>query len=207
MKKTKVLVMALAVVLCLSFAATANAATLSPVGGATSVVSDVPAGVHIVTQAITSTQESAINAAISQNNIAGKLVIMQDISLKKADGSAYTPGSPVTFKMFYSVHSYDKATVVHIKQDGSVELIPATCFDGYVEFPMSSFSPVGLVVQAGTAPSGSDSSSTAATTSVSPKTDDTGSMPAVWYIVAAAAAAVIVGVVVYTLKTKKENLS
>lgn len=206
MKKTKILVMTLAIVLCLSLSTTAYAATTStgsPVGGGTSIISDVPAGVHIVAGSVDAAKTATINSAITQNNIQGTMVSLQDIHMEDANGVAYNPSvnNPVKLRIYYAVHPYDKATIAHLRQDGVVEFISATCFEGYVEFSLTSFSPVGLIVQPGTAPA--DSSSASAT--VSPKTNEAADFTAVWYIVAAAAAIVLAASIRTILKTGKER--
>lgn len=208
--KKKILVMTLAIVLCLSVSTTAFATSNpSPVGGSTSIVSEVPDGVHIVEQPMTAEKQEAINDAIAQNNVEGTLLLTQDIHLEYTGGMTYFPSAgdpPIVFKMYCSVHPYDKATIIHITQAGQVEIIPATCYEGYVEFGLTSFSPVGLVVQAGTAPASGDSSSTTTTAAaVSPKTSEAANTSAIWYIVAAAAAVVLVSSIRMVRRAGKEK--
>ena len=149
----------------------------------------IPQGLICVQQPI-SVEEGlklaeAIQKVIRELNINVKNQFMINLSLT-LNGQPYDQqGKPITFTMIYSgVRPWDKAMIVHIKHDGSYELINAVCGYDQISFTMTSLSPLALLITEGAA---AVDSSAINTTVLSPKTNDTNGTSVLWFIAGAAA--------------------
>ncbi len=135
---------------------------------------------------------AAVQSAARSRGITVKNQFMINLSLR-LNGQAYDQqGKPITFTMIYSgIRPWDKALIVHLKHDGSFELIDAVCGYDEISFTLTSLSPLALLITQGTE---SVDSTAKNTTALSPKTDESSGFPYWWIIVAAALILSVIGV-------------
>ena len=159
--------------------------------------SGIPKGLLIVKNPLSAEDAliltNAIQSAIQSRHFTGQYQqFMIDLSLT-LDGQPYDQqGKAITFKMIYSgIKPWDKALIVHIKHDGTVELVDAICETDSITFTLTSLSPIALLVMKGTETV--DSSATT-TTVLSPKTNETDKTIPIWLIAAALIGIASIGV-------------
>ncbi len=177
----KVLGVVLAIVLCLSIGSVAFAeeSPVGPIGvgpgekmegNCPTEFSGTPEG---VTGSISAMSIDAINAlrAYTESNFDKETmcIIIGDIKLFNADGSAYTGGA--TLKVYSSyIKAGDEIYALHYKNGGAVEKIKASeVGDGYFIFTTDSLSPFMYAKLSGSTPGGGGGG-TSETTDKSPKT-------------------------------------
>ncbi len=112
-----------------------------------------------------------LTAYATQHGIAGTVNFLQDITMTNAAGQEVQPENGNT-RLRINVPGLtpqDTVTVLHIKNDGSVEEIrPVDVYNGYVEFTATSFSVYSVIVH----------KASGTTSAFSPQTG-TASLPAV----------------------------
>ena len=74
------------------------------------------------------------------------MFILKDIHFTNTkDGSEWQPTKPVKIKIpMVDIGDYENAIIVHITDDGKIELIKGTVKDGMIEFEADSFSLYGI---------------------------------------------------------------
>ncbi len=170
MKKIRAIAMSFVLAVALLVPMVVSAA--SPVSGPVEAIG-VPAGVTVSYSATISNEATTTFVNYVKANAAklpGTLVMYADISLKDANGNPYAPGTVVTLKVAVpGVASGDSVTVLHATP-GGVEQLGATCYNGYVTFSTSSFSPFAFILNKAAGTSGGGAAATGGTTAKSPAT-------------------------------------
>ena len=98
---------------------------------------------NVVKQEITDDQKAKVSEALGGE---GELFILKDIHFTNTkDGSEWQPTKPVKIKIpMVDIGDYENAVIVHITDDGKIELIKGTVKDGMIEFEADSFSLYGI---------------------------------------------------------------
>jgi hypothetical protein len=128
-------------------------------------VANVPTGVYLDegnTRTIIGAQRTTLMNQIDAGQAPGTLIALEGIVLRNPDGSIYKGKATVTLDL-PDIKVGDNVTIVHYKEDGTVEYLkPIKIENGRVTFE-STFSPIAVVVQVG---------STMTSVSTSPKTGE-----------------------------------
>ncbi|MDO5414458.1 MAG: DUF4430 domain-containing protein [Bacillota bacterium] len=98
---------------------------------------------NVVKQEITDDQKAKVSEALGGE---GEVFILKDIHFTNTkDGSEWQPTKPVKIKIpMVDIGDYENAVIVHITDDGKIELIKGTVKDGMIEFEADSFSLYGI---------------------------------------------------------------
>ena len=98
---------------------------------------------NVVKQEITDDQKAKVSEALGGE---GEVFILKDIHFTNTkDGSEWQPTKPVKIKIpMVDIGDYENAVIVHITDDGMIELIKGTVKDGMIEFEADSFSLYGI---------------------------------------------------------------
>lgn len=98
---------------------------------------------NVVKQEITDDQKAKVSEALGGE---GEVFILKDIHFtNNKDGSEWQPTKPVKIKIpMVDIGDYENAIIVHITDDGKIELIKGTVKDGMIEFEADSFSLYGI---------------------------------------------------------------
>ena len=98
---------------------------------------------NVVKQEITDEQKAAVSEALGGE---GELFILKDIHfINTKDGSEWQPTKPINIKIpMVEIGDYENAVVVHITDDGKIELINGPVKDGMIKFEADSFSLYGI---------------------------------------------------------------
>ncbi len=115
--------------------------------------SEVPGGNSIIISPLPSEKQQEdlekLTDYAEKNNISGTVTFLEDITMKDANGNEVQPSGNNT-KIRIDVPGLttkDTVTVLHIKDDGSVEqILPVWVYMGYVEFYPTSFSTYSVIV-------------------------------------------------------------
>jgi LPXTG-motif cell wall-anchored protein len=220
MKRMKLVILTMALSLMMSVEAFA-----APSAGGTVQVSQEPQQVSVVKSDGTVSTETVIptvsgtSQTISINEIHDAIgtpnecsVYLMDVSLALAEtGEKVKLNGSVTLSFSVpNVISSTKVVVVHWKDDGTKEVLPATAGDGRISVTFTSLSPIAIIVEnvssaggnannggggssSGSSSSGSSSAAPASTpTGTSPKTGETSMIYAVEGLAVLAAIGVVV---------------
>ena len=147
----KIIFFTIVLLVCL-FGATAAA---SPIAGSGEIIK-APAGyTNLIIGSVTSQIEDTFAQYGIDNKIEGKLITVKDISITNENGDKLVGEATISINIA-GLKSGDKVTLVHLKDDGTYEIIEGVVVeDGKITFT-STFSYFGIYV--------------AATTGTSPKT-------------------------------------
>ncbi len=131
----------------------AETLTYNPTGTVDLGNSTVPGGntLHVTERSETQKQQDfeKLHNYAQKNNITGTVHFLADITMKDASGSEVQPqnGNTRIRISVPGVTAADTVTVLHIKDDGTVEEIrPVDVYNGYVEFYPTSFSVYNVIV-------------------------------------------------------------
>jgi hypothetical protein len=149
MKLKKIVLIITALLVCL---AGATAATESPIAGTGEII-DAPDGyTNLVIGSVTSEIEGTFAQYAAGNNIGGTLIAIKGIQITNENGDVLTGEATISINV-PGLKSGDKVTLVHLKDDGTFEIIEGVVVeDGKVTFT-STFSYFGFYVQSSTATS------------------------------------------------------
>jgi len=98
---------------------------------------------NVVKQEITDDQKAKVSEVLGGE---GEVFILMDIHFTNTkDDSEWQPTKPVKIKLpMVDIGDYENAIIVHITDDGKIELIKGTVKDGMIEFEADSFSLYGI---------------------------------------------------------------
>lgn len=99
--------------------------------------------INVELQEITDDQEAAVNKALGGDS---KMFVLKDIHFTNTkDGSKWQPEKPIKIKLpMADIGNYEHAVIVHITDDGKIEIIKGTVKGDMIEFEADSFSLYGI---------------------------------------------------------------
>jgi len=146
-KMKKIALVIIALLVCL---AGATASTASPIAGSGEII-DAPDGyTKLVIESVTTDIEDAVAQCVIEFEC--KLVAVKDIYITNENGDRLAGEATISINIA-DLKSTDKVTLVHLKDDGTCEIVEGVIVeDGKVTFT-SEFSYFGFCVQSTTATS------------------------------------------------------
>ncbi len=120
----------------------------NPQGNINSAGSTLPQGARLIAGIVSDNALARMKDKAHNLGLQGEIVYIADLFMVDSNGYGLEPDANTRIRIDVpGLKPYDVAWVLHLKADGTIEKIPATCYTDYVEFTPTSFSPYSVVVQ------------------------------------------------------------